>query len=208
MIVTLAVVSAVLALALVITLVRSARVALRCAEQLADAGATRDALASEVESTRGALSLLERQLTSGRSLTETAEHLRLQREWAELAGPDAALPAAWDASLTCLVVSELEIIREVVGTPSTVETIGGDRPSKGFQLALAAEFLRAAARDADEIRVEVGDAVVVRGSSVGSASTAATPHLDSIRAVVEAAGADIVVDTGEGGFTAKLLFSD
>ena len=208
MTVALAAVAAVLAVALVTAIVRSAQTARRYAEQHAALAAHHDALMSEVAATREALDLLERQMTTGRSLTETAEHLRLQREWGELAGPGADLPAAWDASLSCVVASELEIIREVVGTPSTVDAVSGDNSTQGFRLALAAEFLRAAARDADEMHVEVGDHLVVRGSSPGSGPAASTPHLNAIGVLVEDGSAEVIVEVAERGFTAKLVFRD
>ena len=149
---------------------------------------------------------LERRLGAARREAEVAERLRLQREWAELAGPGAALSVGWDASLACTVACELEIIREVVGTPATVETVAGDRPPEGPRLALAAEFLRAAALDADEMQVEVGDTVVVEASSGPPGRPGPTPHLESITALVRDTGADVSIQATDGGFTAILSF--
>ena len=208
MTVALAGLAGVLLVALVVAVRRQSQASGRHSRQLADVGAAKRTVEIQLAETQGALQDLERRLRAAQVGAEAAERLRLQREWAELAGPGAALPVTWDASLASTVGSELEIIREVVGTPSTME-VDGDAPKPcGFRLALGAEFLRAAALDADEMRVRVGDRVVVEGSAGTSGRPATTPHLDSITRLVQEAGAELLVEVSESGFTASLKFGD
>ena len=196
----------VLLVALVVAVWRHLQVTGSYSRQIADAGAAKRAVEIQLAETHGAVRDLERRLRVAQVGVEIAERLRLQREWAELAGPGAALPVTWDGSLACTVGSELEIIREVVGTPATME-IDGDAPTPdGFRLALGAEFLRAAALDADEMRVRVGDRLVVEGSAGSPGRPASTPHLDSITRLVREAGSELLVDVSESGFTASLTF--
>lgn len=207
MTVALASVAAVLAVALVAIAWRSARATRHHERRRAEAVAAHRAAEIELADTRRAAADSERRLRESLAGAETAERMRLQREWAELAGPGAALPVAWDASLASAVGSELEIIREVVGTPSTVETDGTSSAGGGFRLALAAEFLRAAALDSDEMQVAVGDCVVVKASAVvNGAQQPTTPHLDSIKDLIGQTGAEMVVETAGDGFTATLKF--
>ena len=198
----------VLLAALVVAVWRQSQATGRHSRQLADAAAAKRSVEIQLAETEGAVQDLERRLRAAQAGAEAAERLRLQREWAELAGPGAGLPVTWDGSLACTVGSELEIIREVVGTPATVEVDGDARTPGGFRLALSAEFLRAAALDADEMRVRVGERLVVEGSAGASGQPASTPHLDSITRLVQEAGAELLVDVSESGFTASLTFGD
>lgn len=206
MTVALASVVGLLAVALVVVAWSSARATRHHEQRHAEAVAAHRAAEAELAESRKAAAEVERRFREGQARAEVAERMRLQREWAELAGPGAALPVAWDASLACAVGSELEIIREVVGTPATLETDGDHRGSGGFRIALAAEFLRAAALDADEMQVGVGDCLVVRASAVVDGTRAATPHLDSIRGLIGDAGAEMIVEAAGSGFTATLRF--
>lgn len=198
----------VLVVALVVAVWRHSQSTGRHSRQLADVSAAKRSVEIQLAETQSAVQDLERRLRAAQVGAEASERLRLQREWAELAGPGAVLPVTWDSSLACTVGSELEIIREVVGTPATMEIDGDGRTPGGFRLALGAEFLRAAALDADEMHVRVGDRLVVEGSAVTSGQPASTPHLDSITRLVQEAGAELVVDVSESGFTASLTFGD
>lgn len=215
MTVALAALSAALAVALtlVTAVLMSQRRALRERVAAEEAGRTlaesalaeaRDEAVEAVEN----LERLQRALHGRMAAVESGERLRIEREWCELAGPEAALPAPWDGTLSCVVANELEIIREIVGTPSTLEIVGGQDGQGGHdqgvdreRLGLGAEFVREAARASDEMRVRVGGDLVV----FGTAST--LPPLDGTRAAAERAGAELVVEPAEGGFVATLRFS-
>lgn len=168
--------------------------------------ALEEALA-EAQRARENLELFRRGVRDTVAAVDSGERLRIEREWSELAGPGAALPAPWDGTLASLVANELEIIREVVGTPSTLEVApdgdapGGDgRTADARRLGLSAEFVREAARASDEMRVRVGSDLVVFGIA-GS-----LPALEGTRAAVERAGAELTVEPAEGGFVATLRF--
>jgi len=176
----------------------------RLGAQLAEAESARAALQSELDGACSEVLDAERRDAANLRMVEAAERLRVEREWGELAGPGVDLPAAWDGSLGCVVANELEIIREVVGTPSTLEIAGeaaGAVPGDGYRLALSAEFLRAAARASDEMHVTIDGSVVVR------ASCETTPDLHELAAAVERGGADVVVEASSEGFKASLRFS-
>ncbi|HET7524149.1 MAG TPA: hypothetical protein VFJ79_08415 [Acidimicrobiales bacterium] len=197
-----------LLVALVLVVWRQVQARGRHTRALADVGAAKRSVEIQLAETHGAVEDLERRLRVAQIGAEAAERLRLQREWAELAGPGAPLPLTWDGSLASTVGCELEIIREVVGTPATMEVEGDAETPEGFRLALGAEFLRAAALDADEMRVRVGERLMVEGSAGTSGRPASTPHLDSITRLVQEAGAELLVDVSESGFTASLTFGD
>lgn len=220
MTVALAALSAALAVALVLAITRlraeSARLkdrvaAEEAARERAESAAARSA--GDAEQARRSLEEVQRSVRGSMAAVESGERLRIEREWSELAGPSATLPAAWDGTLACVVANELEIIREVVGTPSTLEIDGstgaradgahaGDGGTRdGQMLVLSAEFVREAARASDEMRVRVAGDVVVFGSA-GS-----IPSLGGTRAAAERAGADLMVEAAEGGFVATLRFS-
>jgi hypothetical protein len=59
------------------------------------------------------------------------ERLRLEREWRDVAGPAAPLPSAWDGTVAAALAVELEIVREVVGTPSTLDASRGSDAGPG-----------------------------------------------------------------------------
>lgn len=202
--------SAALAVALVlaITLLRAESARLKdrvAAEQTARERAESDAAraAADSEQARRSLEEVQRSVRGSMAVVESGERLRIEREWSELAGPAATLPAEWDGTLACVVANELEIIREVVGTPSTLEIdqAGDGETRDGQRLVLSAEFVREAARASDEMRVRVAGDVVVFGTA-GS-----LPSLGGTRAAAERAGADLVVEAAEGGFVATLRFS-
>ena len=136
------------------------------------------------------------------------ERVRLEREWIEVAGPGAALPVAWDGSVSAALAIELEIIREVTGTPSRLETDGvegdgtravapgdaaTDRDGSWILAGLGCELLRLVARHADElvVRLEVGPEVV--GIMAEALGATALGDLSSIEAAAKAAGLTLSV---------------
>jgi hypothetical protein len=203
MTVALAALSGLLLVVLVVTAVSLRLQKLHHAENLVATEKSLTAMGVELESLRDAAAEAQDRLNSWRSASETSERLRLEREWAELAGPSVPLPAPWDGTLGAALATELEIIRETVGTPSTLEVVGAGtaRETAGrFPLALSAEFLRAAARASDEMRVRLDGNVVVSGTSD------ACPDLSQLQETVRRAGARLQVDSTDGGFTATLRF--
>lgn len=215
MTVALAALSAALAVALLLVtaMFTSDRRKLRDRAAVAESGRARaesdlEAALAETQQGRENMERFRHGLSEGIAAVESGERLRIEREWSELAGPEAALPAPWDGTLACVVANELEIIREVVGTPSTLEIAaagdargGGEQSVDGLRLGLSAEFVREAARASDEMRVRIGGDVVVFGIA-GS-----VPGLEGTRAAAERAGAELTVEPAEGGFVATLRFS-
>lgn len=215
MTVALAALSAALAVALLSVTVMLTSERRRLRERLtaaesdrARAESAREEALSEGQRLRETLEEHRRAVLEGIAAVESAEQLRIEREWSELAGPGVALPAPWDGTLACVVANELEIVREVVGTPSTLEIAAAgdtrgedDHAADRQRLGLSAEFLREAARASDEMRVRVGENLVVFGIA-GS-----VPALEGARAAAERAGADLTVEPAEGGFVATLTFS-
>ena len=87
-------------------------------------------------------SAAEAELASLRSAGSPAvlaevERVRLEREWSEVAGPGAAFPVVWDGSVSAALAIELEIIREVTGTPSRLEPEAVERAGTAAVAAVA-----------------------------------------------------------------------
>lgn len=87
------------------------------------------------------------------------ERLRVEREWADVVGPGEDLPVAWDGTLGAAVATELAIIREVIGTPSELDTgppvIISDPLQGALIVRLCAELLRTLGRSGDHMTVRV-----------------------------------------------------
>ncbi|HVA73914.1 MAG TPA: hypothetical protein VNF71_05065 [Acidimicrobiales bacterium] len=206
MTVALAALSAVLVIGLAGMVSVQARQRRSSRARIADLERSHSALAGRLEDAGAATAALERQLACNRSGIEVAERIRLEREWSELAGPTVPLPAEWDGTLGSALAVELELIREIVGTPSTLELGAVQEGLTGFRVAMAAEFLRAAARDADEMKVLIHGCVVVWGSSPTPGAAGVSPHLDAMKARAAEGGAQVVVEPGEAEFKATLRF--
>ena len=136
------------------------------------------------------------------------ERVRLQREWTEVAGPGAALPVAWDGSVAAALAIELEIIREVTGTPSRLEpdavgrdgtgaVASGDAAADGkgtWVLAgLGCELLRLVARHADELVVRLEGPAHAPGIMAEALGATALGDLSSIEAAAKVAGLTLSV---------------
>ena len=155
------------------------------------------------------------------------ERVRLEREWTEVAGPGAALPVVWDGSVAAALTIELEIIREVTGTPSRLEpdAVGrdatgsvapGDAAADGdgsWVLAgLGCELLRLVARHADELVVRLEGPPHSPEIMAEALGATALGDLSSIEAAAKGAGLTLTVgqtaescvawltsDVGQGG---------
>ncbi|HEX4863053.1 MAG TPA: hypothetical protein VFV02_03220 [Acidimicrobiales bacterium] len=179
---------------------RRASEADRRADEAEYRSASADARAAGAESELAAL-----RSAGSPAVLEEVERVRLEREWIEVAGPGAALPVAWDGSVAAALAIELEIIREVTGTPSRLERDAAEHggaaavmvaggavdQNGGWVLAgLGCELLRLVARHADElvVRLEGGRAIVAEAFGAP-----ALGDLSSVEAAVKAAGLSLKV---------------
>jgi len=206
MTVALAALSAVLAAGIAIVAIVYARQSQRLQNHIAELEHSRSALEHQLSAERSSVEASEGRLELNRRRVESAERMRLEREWRELAGPVAPLPAEWSGAVGPALAVELELIREVVGTPSTMEVVTHAIPDAGFRIAMCAEFLRAIAREADEMTVLVHDEVVVTATTGAPGSAGGLPNLDGMARRVAAGGAQLIVDPAMGGFRATLRF--
>ncbi len=135
------------------------------------------------------------------------ERLRLEREWADIVGPATPLPVPWDGSVRGVVAVELDIIREVIGTPSRIEpaaTSTAAEPAVAVAtVRLATEILRRLAKAGEEISVtfttdtDITMAIAVEGDEV-------KPDLaDLTTTAAELGGLLTLLETDEG-FEAQL----
>jgi hypothetical protein len=93
------------------------------------------------------------------------ERLRLEREWYAIGGLAIPMPAGWDGAgrtdLSAAVAVELEVIREVVGTPGHLDLpdqpVTADPATAIIVTRLAGELLRTLARGGLELSVSIDD---------------------------------------------------
>jgi hypothetical protein len=91
------------------------------------------------------------------------ERLRLEREWNAIGGLAMPMPIGWDGAdgtdLSAAVAVELEVIREVVGTPGRIATptqpVTADPATAIIVTRLAGELLRTLARGGLELSVSI-----------------------------------------------------
>jgi hypothetical protein len=135
------------------------------------------------------------------------ERLRLEREWADIVGPSTPLPVPWDGSVHSVVAVELDIIREVIGTPSRIEPAGASEPAEpALAVAtarLATEILRRLAKAGEEISVtfvtdtDVTMAIATEGNEV-------KPDLSDLTSTAVELGGRLTLVETEEGFEAQL----
>jgi hypothetical protein len=108
------------------------------------------------------------------------ERLRLEREWNAIGGLAMPMPAGWDGTdgtdLSAAVAVELEVIREVVGTPGRMATpaqpVTADPATAIIVTRLAGELLRALARGGLELSVSIeADDELAIAVATGAAET-------------------------------------
>ena len=108
------------------------------------------------------------------------ERVRVEREWADLAGPGALLPVEWQPTVGAVVAIELEMIKEVIGTPANLEVdsaslevdSSGNAPSgsaSALAARLGAELVRKLARSGEEMTVAIGASELTVTQPEGSA---------------------------------------
>jgi uncharacterized iron-regulated membrane protein len=178
-------------------------------DQLQAATAALDEAAARAEQLEAAQTALrleaaqrttEEQSESGNSPSAAAlwdlERLRLQREWSEVAGGDAPPPVPWDQGLRAAIAVELEIIREVIGTPSQLEPAHGpeaiSHATASAATLLVTEVLRRLAAAGDHLVVSVSappdDGLRV---AVITARADAEPDLSPLSAAATALGGEL-----------------
>jgi hypothetical protein len=146
------------------------------------------------------------------------ERIRLEREWHDVAGPAAPLPTEWDGSVRAALAVELEIVREVVGTPSSLggQPAADTDPAQPPEPATAApavrvgaELIRELARSGDELFVNISDrgpGVAISVRSVASDRVAADPALLRLSAAAGSAGGRLEWSPATDGTVAQLWF--
>jgi hypothetical protein len=135
------------------------------------------------------------------------ERLRLEREWADIVGTSTPLPVAWDGSVRSLVAVELDIIREVIGTPSRIEPATASSPAEPAVAVatarLATEILRRLAKAGEEISVtfatdtDVIMAIATEGNNV-------KPDLSDLSTTAAELGGRLTLLETDEGFEAQL----
>lgn len=143
------------------------------------------------------------------------ERLRLEREWADVAGPSAPLPVPWDGTLRSVVAIELDIIREVVGTPSLVESAPAaptsplpstTEPNVAMTVAasrLVIETLRRMAKAGEEITVSFETDTDVT-MSIATDGAGLDPDLSGLTEAAAGFGGQLALMPTASGFVARL----
>jgi hypothetical protein len=134
------------------------------------------------------------------------ERLRLEREWDAISGLAMPMPAGWDGAdgtdLSAAVAVELEVIREVVGTPGRIATptqpVTADPATAIIVTRLAGELLRTLARGGLELSVsiEADDDLAV---AVATPATEAADDLSRLAIAASRAGGRLDVQPVDEG---------
>ena len=134
------------------------------------------------------------------------ERLRLEREWYAIGGLPIPMPAGWDGAdgndLAAAVAVELEVIREVVGTPGHMDpptgVVTADPGTAVVATRLAGELLRRLARGGLELTVtiEADDDLAI---GVATAAGEAAEDLSRLATAASRAGGSLDVATGDDG---------
>jgi hypothetical protein len=131
----------------------------------------------------------------------------LEREWADIVGPSTPLPVPWDGSVRGVVAVELDIIREVIGTPSHIEPAtasGAAEPALAVATArLATEVLRRLAKAGEEISVTFATDTDVT-MAVATEGDEAKPDLSDLTTTAAELGGRLTFLETDEGFEAQL----
>jgi hypothetical protein len=135
------------------------------------------------------------------------ERVRAEREWADVVGPGVSLPVEWEPSVGAVVGIELEIIKEVVGTPAVfhregVERGGSAGPSP-IAARLSAELVRKMARAGEEMTVTAGPSEMTISQQAGGAGP---PDLAPLIAAAAQAGGELGVSSQGGVLTTRFVY--
>jgi hypothetical protein len=147
------------------------------------------------------------------------ERVRIEREWRDVAGPTAPLPAVWDGTVQAALAVELEIIREVVGTPSSLDGSNSSAPDPAGSppqpslvapaARLGGELVRELARSGDELFVDISDAspgITITIRSVANDKGPDDPALERLSAAATIAGGQLDWSPGTEELQARLRF--
>ncbi len=133
------------------------------------------------------------------------ERIRLEREWREIAGPSAPLPVPWDGTVGAALAVELELIREIIGTPSRLEIGAGhgvaDPIAATSTARIAGELFRCLARTGEELVVTMVGPSEVR-VAVAVEPGAGIPDIEALDRLARAAGGTVEVSAGDEGLQA------
>jgi hypothetical protein len=133
------------------------------------------------------------------------ERIRLEREWREIAGPSAPLPVPWDGTVGAALAVELELIREIIGTPSRLEIGAGhgiaDPVAATSTARIAGELLRCLARTGEELVVTMVGPSEVR-VAVAVEPGAGSPDVEALARLASAAGGTVEVSADDEGLQA------
>jgi hypothetical protein len=156
---------------------------------------------------------LERVADAGPAPDRTAsplwelERVRAEREWADVVGPGVGLPVEWEPTVGAVVGIELEIIKEVVGTPAVFhrevpEKERNVRPSP-IAARLSAELVRKMARAGEEMTVTAGTSEITISQQAGGGTP---PDLGPLIAAAGQAGGELGVSSQDGVVTARFVY--
>lgn len=144
----------------------------------------------------------ERAAVGGRAAAPVweLERVRMDREWLDVVGPGVPAPLPWDGSIAPVVAAELSVIREVMGTPSDLQTTGPavfDSPMVAIAMArIAVELLRAAARSGAPMDVVVAGAELKVTQPLYAGEE--PPDVSRLAEVARQAGLDLLAErTGD-----------
>jgi hypothetical protein len=134
------------------------------------------------------------------------ERVRVEREWADLAGPGVALPIQWQPTVGVVVAIELEMIKEVIGTPASLEIDSSDGATTGSASAVAArlsaELVRKLARSGEEMTVEIGPSEL----TVAHPDGGDLPDLERLIDAAASAGGELRQTVSEGTLVVRLSY--
>lgn len=147
------------------------------------------------------------------------ERVRLEREWKEISGLGVPLPVSWDGSVAAALGIELEIIREVTGTPSRLETdpaLAGRAEGAPGEVAndaklwmvgsLGCELVRVVARYADEMVVRLTPGPGMAPALEAEALVAhGLPEFVSVEMAAKALGVSLASEQTAEGFVVRLV---
>lgn len=147
------------------------------------------------------------------------ERVRLEREWKEISGLNVPLPVRWDGSVAAALAIELEIVREVAGTPSRLETdpaVAGRADGAPGEIAddtklwmvgsLGCQLVRVVARYADEmvVRLKPGPGMAPALEAEGLVAHG-LPELASVEMAAKALGVSLAAEQTAEGFVVRLV---
>ena len=134
------------------------------------------------------------------------ERLRLEREWYAIGGLAMPMPAGWDGAggtdLSAAVAVELEVIREVVGTPGHLDppakAVTADPATAIIVTRLAGELLRTLARGGLELSVSIEDDDEL-AVAVATAAAETVEDLSRLATAASRAGGSLDVQSVDEG---------